>query len=77
MTAVRGGERGGGPVAGDRCQSGRQSVYDLGITPSSTTPTHAGDRQQCTLINSAADAATHGGFDALVWVPNPSASRSI
>ena len=45
-------------------------VYDLGITPSSTTPSTPVIASSATLINSTADAATHGGFDALVWVPN-------
>lgn len=46
-------------------------LYDLAIKPSSTTPSTPVIASSATLINSTADAATHGGFDALVWVPNP------
>jgi hypothetical protein len=46
------------------------AVYDLGISPSSSTPVKPVIASTITQINSAADARTHGGFDALVWVPN-------
>jgi hypothetical protein len=46
------------------------SVYDLVISPSSTTPIAPVIANATTLINNAKDEATHGGFDALVWVPN-------
>jgi hypothetical protein len=46
------------------------AVYDLGISPSSTTPIKPLIASTTTLINNTADEATHGGFDALVWVPN-------
>jgi hypothetical protein len=46
------------------------AVYDLGISPSSTTPIKPLIASTTTLINNSADEATHGGFDALVWVPN-------
>jgi hypothetical protein len=46
------------------------AVYDLGISPSSSNPVKPVIATTTTQINSAADAATHSGFDALVWVPN-------
>src|ERR1700728_1658400 len=45
------------------------AVYDLGISPSNSTPVNE-VISTVTQINSATDAATHGAFDALVWVPN-------
>jgi hypothetical protein len=44
------------------------SVYDLVITPSSTTPIAPVIANATTPINNAKDEATHGAFDALVWV---------
>jgi hypothetical protein len=46
------------------------AVYDLGISPSNTTPVKPVIASTVTQINSAADASTHSGFDALVWVSN-------
>jgi hypothetical protein len=46
------------------------AVYDLGISPSSTTPIKPLIASTTTLINNPADETTHGAFDALVWVPN-------
>jgi len=46
------------------------SVYDLVITPSSTTPIAPLIANLTTPINNAKDGATHGAFDALVWAPN-------
>jgi len=46
------------------------AVYDLGISPSNTTPVKPVFASTVTQINSAADARTHAGFAALVWVPN-------
>jgi hypothetical protein len=46
------------------------SVYDLVISPSSTTPIAPVIANATTLINNAKDEATHGAFDALVWVSN-------
>jgi len=46
------------------------AVYDLGISPSGTTPITPVISSTVTQINSAADAKTHAGFAALVWVPN-------
>jgi hypothetical protein len=47
------------------------SVYDLVISPSSTTPIAPVIANATTLINNAKDGATHGAFDALVWVSDP------
>src|ERR1700722_13443814 len=46
------------------------SVYDLVISPSSTTPIKPVIANAISLINNAKDGATHGAFDALVWAPN-------
>jgi hypothetical protein len=46
------------------------AVYDLGISPSNTTPVKPVFASTVAQINSAADAKTHAGFAALVWVPN-------
>ena len=46
------------------------SVYDLVISPSSTTPIKPVIANATTPINNAKDGATHGAFDALVWAPN-------
>src|ERR1700734_119684 len=47
------------------------AVYDLVISPSSTTPIAPVIANATTLINNSKDSATHGAFDALVWVSNP------
>jgi hypothetical protein len=47
------------------------AVYDLGITPGGSTPLKPVIASTVTQINSAADAKTHAGFDAMVWVANP------
>ncbi len=52
------------------------AVYDLVINPSTQNPTPKNPLKPSftgatTQINSSADAKTHAGFDALVWVPNP------
>jgi hypothetical protein len=44
------------------------AVYDLGISPSGSTPLTPVIASTVTQLNS--DGATHGKFDALVWVPN-------
>src|ERR1700722_9419122 len=46
------------------------AVFDLGISPSNTTPVKPVIASTVTQINSAADAKTHAGFAALVWVAN-------
>jgi hypothetical protein len=46
------------------------AVFDLNISPSGTTPPTPIISSTTTRINTAADAAAHGSFDALVWVPN-------
>ncbi len=46
------------------------AVYNLVVSPSSTNPVKPVFAGTVSQINSAADAATHGGFDALVWVTN-------
>jgi hypothetical protein len=46
------------------------AVYDLGIMPSGATPITPVIASTVTQINSTADAKTHAGFAALVWVPN-------
>jgi len=45
------------------------SVYDLVISPSSTTPIKPVIANAVTLINK--DGTAHGAFDALVWASNP------
>jgi hypothetical protein len=52
------------------------AVYNLGFTPSTQSPTPTNPLKPLftgttTQINSAADAKTHAGFDAMVWVSNP------
>jgi hypothetical protein len=48
------------------------SVYDLVISPSSSSsPIKPVIANATTPINNAKDGATHGAFDALVWVSDP------
>jgi hypothetical protein len=46
------------------------SVYDLVLSPSATVPPTPVISGTTTPINTPMDAATHGRFDALVWVSN-------
>jgi hypothetical protein len=46
------------------------AVYDLNISPSGATPPTPVISSTTTPVNTAADGAAHGNFDALVWVPN-------
>src|SRR5476651_1132664 len=46
------------------------AVYNLVVSPSNTNPVKPVFAGTVSQINSTADAATHGGFGALVWVTN-------
>jgi hypothetical protein len=46
------------------------SVYDLAVNPSATIPPTPVIASTTIPVNTTLDAATHGAFDALVWVPN-------
>jgi hypothetical protein len=46
------------------------AVYNLMLSPSTTVPLTPLIANTTVPINTAADAARHGSFDALVWVPN-------
>jgi hypothetical protein len=50
--------------------SSGDSIYDLNLSPGKGTPPVPAISNLTTLVNSAADAKTHGNFEALVWAPN-------